>query len=76
MMKVEPAVRHAAITPNDATNIGPARALFVGTGGTLSLKDAAGALVQYTVQSGQILPLEARVVMSTGTTATGIVAWY
>ena len=62
--------RHAfAVAPSDATP------LFVGGAGTVTLSTIdSTADVTLTVQAGQILPLRAAYVRSSGTTATGLVA--
>lgn len=64
-----------AITPADAVNLTyTTRSLFIGVGGTLTVLGVDdSATVQFTVQTGQILPLQVRQVYSTGTTATGII---
>lgn len=66
---------YAAVTPSDTTIVG-ALALFVGTGGNVSVKAnaSATAVVFKNVPSGAILPISAWIVMATGTTATDIVA--
>ena len=69
--------RHAfAVTPSDATPLSPVpKALFVGGAGTVTLRTIdSTADVTLTVQAGQILPLRAAYVRSSGTTATGLVA--
>jgi succinylglutamate desuccinylase len=71
-----PAKSLRAVTPNDTNELEyVAKALFIGTGGTLSLiaKEHTSA-VSLTVGAGQIVPVRAKIVRATGTTATGIVA--
>ena len=74
-----PATRAVPVTPDDAAPLAdPPKALFVGTGGTLVLRgiaDGADA-VWKNVASGGIVPLRARFVRATGTTATDILALY
>ena len=71
-----PAKSLRAVTPNDTNELEyVAKALFIGTGGTLSLiAQEDTAAVSLTVVAGQIVPVRAKIVRSTGTTATGIVA--
>ncbi|HQU70145.1 MAG TPA: hypothetical protein PLI43_18400 [Albidovulum sp.] len=66
----------AAVSPNDLSDLAVLpRALFVGQGGALALRMAGGQDVVFQgVQSGAILPVRARRVMATGTTATAILA--
>lgn len=71
-----PADRHMAITPNDATVLDPIpRALKVTVAGNLAIADADGTAITYAVAVGDIIPFRATKVLSTGTTAT-VVAWY
>ena len=71
-----PAKSLRAVTPHDTNELEyVAKALFIGTGGTLSLiSQEDTAAVSLTVVSGQIVPVRAKIVLDTGTTATGIVA--
>jgi hypothetical protein len=71
-----PAKSLRAVTPNDTNELEyVAKALFIGTGGTLSLiAQEDTAAVSLTVVAGQIVPVRAKIVRATGTTATGIVA--
>ena len=71
-----PAKSLRAVTPNDTNELEyVAKALFIGTGGTLSLiAQEDTAAVSLTVGAGQIVPVRAKIVRATGTTATGIVA--
>lgn len=55
----------------------PMRAIWVGTGGNLAVITWAGDRVTIVgVQDGTLLPLTVRQVLSTGTTASSIQAWY
>lgn len=71
-----PAKRLRAITPHDTNELAfVPKALFVGVGGTISLiAQEDTAAVSMTVLSGAIIPVRAKIVKTTGTTATGIVA--
>lgn len=70
-----PATDAVSITPNDSTVLSPApRALYInGAGGTLTVITVAGTTIQFTVVTGQILPLAVQTVKATGTAATGII---
>ena len=64
------------VTPSDTT-LNNCRANFIGGAGTLTnSKDGSRTRVLFAVNAGQILPvmLDQGRIMSTGTTATGIVA--
>lgn len=71
-----PAQYHAAVTPSDSADLDPIpRALRIGGAGNIALRDAAGTDVTYQgVAAGEYILLRARRVLSTGTTATNIVA--
>ena len=72
-----PAVRLRAVTPNDTTPlVFVCKALYVGSGGNLAImaSEDTAAVTLTNVQSGSIIPVRARRVMATGTTATGIIA--
>lgn len=65
-----------AVTPSDTVALtSGCRALYVGTGGTVKVKNDAGAAVEFVnVADGTVLPVATRFVLSTGTTASDIVA--
>jgi len=73
------AVGAAPVTPSnddDLTN-GECRALYVGTGGAVSLDVGNSTAVIFAgVASGTVLPVRAKRVRSTGTDASDIVALY
>ena len=72
-----PADNFAAVTKSDTTDLagGPCRALFVGVGGDVVAVTVADVAVTFkNVVSGTTLPVIARRVNSTSTTATDIVA--
>jgi len=72
-----PATRHFAIIPSNSADLANVpRAIYVGTGGDLRLRDASGQDVTYTVVSGAVLPFRAVRVLASGTTAAGLVGWY
>lgn len=66
----------AAVIPDDLTDLPVVpRALFVGQGGTLAVRMAGGQEASFeNVQGGTILPIRARRVMATGTTASSLIA--
>ena len=68
-----------AVTPDDGTDLPRGcRALYVGGTGTLALVlDKDAATVSFVgVVAGSVLPIRTKRVLSTGTTATNIVALY
>lgn len=73
-----PASTGFSILPSDSgdfTNY--PRAIYVGTGGHVSIVDLAGnTILLKNVQSGTILPVRAKQVRSTGTTAGDLIGLY
>lgn len=68
-----PATDLLPVVPNDGANLPEvAVALYVETGGTLSLVTARGIARSVTVADRSILPVGVRKVNATGTSATGI----
>ena len=68
------AVNCIAITPADSDLVAPVRALYVGGTGNVTINDTGGGSVTFVaVPTGTILPVMARRVWSTGTSATNIV---
>jgi len=73
-----PAGYAATVTPSDAVNLTQnARALYVGVGGniTVNLLDDT-SVVFANVPTGSILPVRAKRVLATGTTASSLIALY
>lgn len=72
-----PASNAFAITPSDSTDLAvAARALYVGTGGTVVVRLRATGTTAVTfknVPSGSVLPVRAVRVLATGTTAADLV---
>ena len=68
---------HVSVVPSDTIDNVPNCPIYVGTGGTITLlfKKSTTA-IQYTVADGYIFPCSVRRVLSSGTSATGIVAWF
>lgn len=73
-----PARKLVAVTPNDGADLADVpKALYIGAAGTLALIAADDtASVSLTVAAGAVLPIRAKRVLATGTTATDIVALY
>lgn len=66
-----------AITPSDTANIQPTPVnVFVGTGGNVVAEDGEGNQATFTASDGQALPIQPVKILSTGTTATGLIALY
>lgn len=74
----DPAEDAAAVTPHDTNELATwSRALYVGGAGNVTVITAKGNTVAFaSVPAGTILPIRAKIVKSTGTTATSIVALY
>lgn len=71
-----PATRGVAVTPNDSTDLAFAsRAISVNGSGDVAVVTLDGDTVTVTLAAGVLHPIRAKRVLSTGTTATGIVAW-
>lgn len=70
-----PATHGFAITPDDVAELGElTRAIFVGGSGALTVVLASGAEVSFAgLPSGALLPVRARIVKATGTTASALV---
>lgn len=74
-----PATRAVAVVPHDSNPLPDIpKALFVGSGGTVTMRGVAGTSDQVwkNVASGTVLPFRAQYVRATGTTAADILALY
>jgi hypothetical protein len=67
-----------ALTPNDAVELTPSRALWVGFPGSIKVDLLGGAqgVTFAAVPAGALLPIRCTKVYATGTTARGILALY
>ena len=67
--------RLVAVTPHDTNDLAyVTKAVYIGTGGTISIIAADDTVaVSLTVQDGAVLPIRAKRIRATGTTATDIV---
>ncbi len=75
----DPANGAATITPNNSTDLPIyTRGIYVGVGGhiTVDLTDTGTNIQFLSVPQGTILPVQAKRVYSTGTTATNLVALF
>lgn len=73
----DPADSHATITPSDSTDISiKPRAIRINGAGNVVVRDKDGVDVTYTCAAGEVLAFRGVRVLATGTTATGIVAWW
>lgn len=72
-----PAFKLTAVTPSNTTVLTGVRALWIGGAGTVSIVAVNDTdPVSLTVPAGTLLPVFAKQVRLTGTSATGIVAFY
>lgn len=80
MSSSSPAGKAYPVTPSDSANLtrGQCRALYVGSGGNVTLVcDIGEPSVTFSgVANGSILPVETLQVLATGTTASQIIALY
>jgi hypothetical protein len=75
----DPAATFEAYTASDSTNFtgSPSRGIYVGTGGTVVLVDTDGTTCTVpNVPSGIVLPVVAKRINATTTTATGFVIFH
>ena len=73
----QPVTRASAVTPNDSDDIETTRALYVGTGGdlTVTLADDGSAVTFSNLPDGSLLPFRVKAV-KTASTASSIIALY
>ena len=66
-----------AVTPHDTNELASPGILWVGVAGDVKVTTVGGQTVTFTTPSnGFILPVAVKLVFSTGTTATSIIALY
>lgn len=66
-----------AVTPSDTSALEPFPvAVFVGGAGDIAVKGSDGVAATFTVLAGTSLPIQPRMILSTGTTATNIIALF
>jgi hypothetical protein len=74
-----PATRAVAVVPHDGNALADIpKALFVGTGGNVTMRGVGGGAdtVWRNVPSGSVLPFRAHYVRATGTSAADLLALY
>lgn len=73
--KTEPSQKFLALTPSDTLDVPRAvRAIYVGSGGDLSVEDVDGTVTLFdNVAESTVLPIKPVKVMATSTTASSIV---
>ena len=73
-----PADYQFAVTPNDSADLpNVPRGLYVGGAGDIAMHDKDGTAATWAgLPAGSIIPFRPRRILSTGTTATGIIAIY
>lgn len=74
-----PATRAVSVTPHDSNALTDIpKALFVGTGGNITMRGVNGSADQLwkNVPSGSVLPFRAQYVRATGTSAADLLALY
>jgi hypothetical protein len=72
-----PAKNLRAITPNDTTPLTfIPKALYIGVGGNIAMiaQEDSEAVTLQNIASGSIIPVRAKIILNTGTTASNIVA--
>lgn len=72
--QVTPAFDHIAITPSDTTILDGVRAIVWQTDGACSVETDNGTIITYTRLAGEYIPVMAKRVRVSGTTAT-VVGW-
>lgn len=71
----DPAVHAAAVVPSDTVDLAaPTRSLYIGATGTLTVKMYGGETVTFAAVPVGIFPIQVTRVLTTGTSATTIIA--
>lgn len=73
-----PAEFAVSVTPSDSTDLlVPCRGIYIGGAGAVTVNMMDGTQITFSgLAAGQFMPIRARRIWATGTTATGIVALY
>lgn len=72
--KMNPGEKFVAVTPHDTNELTYiTRGILVAVAGTVKITSVAGDEVTVTLAAGIIHPIRAKIIWSTGTSATGIV---
>lgn len=73
----DPATSFAPITPSDSTDMATCRGIYVGVGGNIVAVAENNNVATFSdVPAGSILPVRAKRINATGTTASSLVALY
>lgn len=71
--RVDPGTGSALLTHHDTNELATyARSLYVTVGGTVKFTTVDGSVDTWTVPNNFLIPVQVKIVWSTGTTATGI----
>ena len=72
-----PSDRYEAVTPSDTVDLKePCRSIYVGVAGDFVAVKTDDSTCTFTVTAGAVIPVVAKRINSTSTTATGLVALY
>jgi len=76
-MQIDPYNVWVAVTPSDSVDL-PAltEAIWAGGAGVIAAVEQDGQVVNFTCVAGTLVPIKARRINSTNTTATALVALY
>jgi len=76
-MQIDPYNVWVAVTPSDSVDL-PAltEAIWAGGAGVIAAVEQDGGVVNFTCVAGTLVPIKARRINSTNTTATALVALY
>lgn len=77
IQQIGPASNGAAVVPSDANDLtNVTRALICGADGNIAVNMRGGGSITFAAKAGSLYPISVSRVLSTGTTATGIVAFW
>lgn len=66
----------ASLTKSDSTVFPTTRSLYVGGTGDVAVRMASGTVITFSAVAVGILPVQVNKLLSTGTTATNVIALY